>query len=151
MEKATKNRLQFVHCEKLFETNEDAIKYVENGQAIDRPSLYAEPMVLKYGDETEPNIILAFGSVGDGETLSLNNKTFFIDFAEHSKQISKLIDDVNELSGKTDELEVLIHNIINACGKPELEVKINVKDTSSGSKFMAVKIISLIVGLFLLL
>ena len=75
-----KNRLQFVHHDELFSTREDAMNYV-NGQLIqiDRPALYAEPMILKYGDEAEPNIILAIGSVGNGETMSTNNKVFFID------------------------------------------------------------------------
>ncbi len=83
MIKREKSRLQFVHCETLFKTREDAIAYV-NGDTItiNRPALYAEPMVLKYGDAEDPNIMLAIGSVGDGVTQSLKNKVFFIDIAD---------------------------------------------------------------------
>lgn len=78
------NRLQFVHCDTLFATREEAKAYVQQDKVIyrDRPALYAEPMVLKYGDEKNPNIILAIGSVGDGQTASANNQVFFIDFAQ---------------------------------------------------------------------
>lgn len=77
------NRLRFVHCETCFETSKQAREYV-NGNLItnDRPSLYAEPMILKYGDPTNPNILLAIGSVGDGITPSVDNKVFFIDCAQ---------------------------------------------------------------------
>lgn len=83
MIKREKSRLQFVHCETLFKTREDAIAYV-NGDTItiNRPALYAEPMVLKYGDAEDPNIMLAIGSIGDGVTQSLKNKVFFIDIAD---------------------------------------------------------------------
>lgn len=77
------NRLQFVHCETCFKNSAEAKEYV-NGNLIthDRPALYAEPMVLKYGDEKNPNILLAIGSVGDGKTSSIENKVFFIDCAQ---------------------------------------------------------------------
>lgn len=77
------NRLQFVHCDTCFENSEKAREYV-NGNLItrDRPALYAEPMILKYGDPKNPNILLAIGSVGDGKTNSVDNKVFFIDCAQ---------------------------------------------------------------------
>lgn len=77
------NRLQFVHCETCFENSAKAREYV-NGNLItrDRPALYAEPMILKYGDPKNPNILLAIGSVGDGKTGSIDNKVFFIDCAQ---------------------------------------------------------------------
>lgn len=78
------NRLQFVHCDTCFENSEKAREYVTGGNLItrDRPALYAEPMVLKYGDPKNPNILLAIGSVGDGKTNSVDNKVFFIDCAQ---------------------------------------------------------------------
>ena len=77
------NRLQFVHCDTCFENSAKAREYV-NGNLItrDRPALYAEPMILKYGDPLSPNILLAIGSVGDGKTSSVDNKVFFIDCAQ---------------------------------------------------------------------
>lgn len=93
------NRLQFVHHgdgnEGIFKTREEAIAYVTGNSvvntafkitgdtgadnAIDWLPLYAEPMVLEYGDKENPNIILAIGSKGDGKTPSTQNKVFFID------------------------------------------------------------------------
>ena len=77
------NRLQFVHCDTCFENSSKAREYV-NGELISnkRPALYAEPMVLKYGNPSNPNILLAIGSVGDGKTQTVDNKVFFIDFAQ---------------------------------------------------------------------
>lgn len=91
------NRLQFVHCDRFFATREEAMQYV-NGDLIyiNRPALYAEPMVLKYGeDESNPNILLAIGSVGDGVTQSTNNKVFFID-------VKEIQDNVQDLTKKVD-------------------------------------------------
>ena len=93
------NRLQFVHHgdgnEGIFKTREEAIAYVTGNSvvntafkitgdtgadnAIDWLPLYAEPMVLEYGDKDNPNVILAIGSKGDGKTPSTQNKVFFID------------------------------------------------------------------------
>lgn len=77
------NRLQFVHCDTCFENSSKAREYV-SGELIanNRPALYAEPMILKYGNPENPNILLAIGSVGDGKTQSVNNKVFFIDCAK---------------------------------------------------------------------
>lgn len=93
------NRLQFVHHgdgnEGIFKTREEAIAYVTGNSvvntafkitgdtgadnAIDWLPLYAEPMVLEYGDKENPNVILAIGSKGDGRTPSTQNKVFLID------------------------------------------------------------------------
>lgn len=112
-----KNRLQFVHHDGLFSTREDAMKYV-NGQLIqiDRPALYAEPMVLKYGDATNPNIILAIGSVGDGHTLSTNNKVFFIDFANIEESIANLKDNSQNVVEGIANLKELVAKFLTSCG-----------------------------------
>ena len=75
------NRLRFVHNDTCFESNVKAKEYLLSTYK-DRPSLYAEPMVLRYGDISDPNIILAIGSVGTGENGQENNKVFFIDCAQ---------------------------------------------------------------------
>ena len=81
VETITKNRLQLVHCDTLFATAQEAYDYINSDlNKIIKPSLFAEPMVLKYGDEKNPNIILGIGAIGDGKTQSLNNKVYFIDF-----------------------------------------------------------------------
>ena len=88
------NRLQFVHHDEVFATREEAYQYVINKQAIERPTLVAEPMVLLYesGDDVKgPNVILAIGSVGEGE-ISTGNRTFFIDLGKTEQEINELGD-----------------------------------------------------------
>lgn len=111
------NRLQFVHCDTLFATREDAKAYV-GGQLIeiDRPALYAEPMVLKYGDEKNPNILLAIGSVGDGETKTTNNKVFYIDLAHVDESIEEILDVIETMGGDIAAMQAYVANVINSCG-----------------------------------
>ena len=88
------NRLQFVHHDEVFRTREEAYQYVINKQAIERPTLVAEPMVLLYesGDDVKgPNVILAIGSVGEGE-INTGNTTFFIDLGKTEEEINELGD-----------------------------------------------------------
>ena len=91
------NRLQFAHCDILFATREEAQAYV-NGNLIkrDRPSLYAEPMILKYGDINNPNIILAIGAIGEG-TQDDKNKVFFIDYAKLDEENNFSFVDTNSI------------------------------------------------------
>lgn len=92
------NRLQFVHHNEVFATREEAYAYVMNNQTVERPSLFAEPMVLLYesGDAAKgPNVILAIGSVGEGE-ISTANRTFFIDLAKTEQEIKELGDSFAE-------------------------------------------------------
>jgi hypothetical protein len=112
------NRLQFVHCDTCFENSEKAREYVTGGNLItrDRPALYAEPMVLKYGDPKNPNILLAIGSVGDGKTNSVDNKVFFIDCAQLDIDNNFVFVDTNTIafsvnkheSGTTVESDILL-------------------------------------------
>lgn len=104
--KFSKNRLQFVHCDILFNTSEEAKEYV-NGNLIsrDRPALFAEPMILKYGDIKNPNILLAIGSVGDGSSVDVNNKLFFIDCAEINKNSIKEYKDSSSISYNIEKNE----------------------------------------------
>lgn len=115
-----KNRLQFVHHDDIFSTREDAMEYV-NGQLIqiDRPALYAEPMILKYGDEAEPNIILAIGSVGNGETMSIDNKVFFIDIANIEESIEKIKEQVDKNIEDKENVIGIVSEIIASCGLNE--------------------------------
>lgn len=112
-----KNRLQFVHCNTTFATREEAIAYVAGDlEAIQRPALYAEPMILRYGDKLNPNIILAIGSKGDGVTPSNSNKTFFIDFAQVQNEIEE-IKTLNEAQNvDLQALQDLTTAMLGACG-----------------------------------
>lgn len=92
------NRLKFVHHDEVFATREEACSYVINLQAINRPSVVAEPMVLLYesgNEEKGPNVILAIGSRGNG-TASITNRTFFIDTQKTEEEIIALDDKIEE-------------------------------------------------------
>lgn len=108
-----KNRLRFVHNDTIFPTREDAKAYL-SGQliSIDRPALYGEPMVLRYGDTKNPNILLAIGSIGDGVTMSTDNRVFFIDTAELKESIDNILSEIPNI----EEVKTVINNIINSCG-----------------------------------
>lgn len=103
-----KDRLQFRHHDAIFNTREDAIKYItndirysENGLSNDdikqHFSLYAEPTVLRYknaDDESNPHIILAIGSKSnqvEGAQYS-DNKFCFIDIDNTEDEIKALGD-----------------------------------------------------------
>ena len=89
------NKLQFLHKSELFETREKAIEFLNNLR-ITRPSLFAEPVVVRYGNEKEPNVILAIGATGSGSTQATLDSSYFMIDAQGIK------DDVQE---KYDEIE----------------------------------------------
>jgi len=89
------NKLQFLHKSELFETREKAIEFLD-GLRITRPSLFAEPVVVRYGNEKEPNVILAIGATGSGSTQATLDSSYFMIDAQGIK------DDVQE---KYDEIE----------------------------------------------
>lgn len=114
----TDNRLQFIHCEQLFENSQAAKDYVLKQSKLDRPALYAEPLILKYGDATNPNIILAIGSVGDG-TASLDNSVFFIDTADIENSLKAIEDNEGVAQEDLVAVKTLVSNIIKACSLDE--------------------------------
>lgn len=89
------NKLQFLHKSELFETREKAIEFLD-GLRITRPSLFAEPVVVRYGNEKEPNVILAIGATGSGTSQPTLDTSYFIIDAQGIK------DDIQE---KYDEIE----------------------------------------------
>jgi hypothetical protein len=114
------NRLRFVHCEHLFNNIDEIKNYVRSVQ-YERASLYAEPMIFKYGDKKNPCIVLAIGSVGEGkfvydtETGDVLNETFYIDFS----QVEKDIEDIRKEFGENGSITKLVENIISSCGLDE--------------------------------
>ena len=89
------NKLQFLHKSELFETREKAIEFLDNLR-IARPSLFAEPVVLRYGNEKDPNVILAIGAKGSGSTQATIDSSYFI------IDIQGIKDDIQD---KYDEIE----------------------------------------------
>lgn len=98
------DRLQFVRglnpnsADGIFETREDAVSYVTNICLLDRPSLVAEPIFLRYKNtesDKDPYVILAIGSVGEG-TPNTSNRTFFIDTQKTEEEIIELNEKIEE-------------------------------------------------------
>ena len=125
-----KNRLQLRHSDQLFASKNDVIEYLKNTMIFEegKQALFAEPLVFKYGeDETNPNIILAIGSYGDG-TNNTNNKYFLIDSAtlEHdvdelkkfvngeNEEILKIKEDIESLKTKDEEISKVLSDVGNA-------------------------------------
>ena len=92
------DRLQFVKGlnpnreDGIFNNREDAVNYVLEKQVVDRPTVVAEPIVLRYESDSTikgPNVILAIGSIGKG-TPTPSNRTFFIDTQKTEEEIIAL-------------------------------------------------------------
>lgn len=113
------NRLQFVHNDTLFATRDQAIKYVEDAAVITRPSLYAEPVIVKYGTEDNINVILGIGANGDGVTQDFGNKYFFIDTARLDEDIAALKKTVSEEGGAISGLTATVDKLIEGLGLNE--------------------------------
>ena len=96
------NRLQFVHNSDLFNTREEAINFLNNTyyRQVTRPSLYAEPVVLKYGNAESPNIILAIGSRGNGISPSEDSSYFIIDVQGIKDDIEDKYEDIQNAMEK---------------------------------------------------
>ena len=134
----TDNRLQFIHSEKLFDTSQAAKDYVNEISKIERPALYAEPMILKYGDAANPNVILAIGSVGTGN-VSLNNRVFFIDVKSLEDSIASLENDNTVSKEEITSIKKLIKRLMNACGVDEVgnyKAELNDALLKSATSFM---------------
>lgn len=118
------NRLRFVHCEHLFNNVDEIKNYVRSVQ-YERASLYAEPMIFKYGNEKEPCIVLAIGSVGEGkfvydtETGDVLNETYYIDFSQVERDIKVIYEELAEHKEELERISGLVENIISACGLDE--------------------------------
>ncbi len=119
------NRLQFRHCNTLFETRQEAIEYIQaqirfatEGLALKDKSqgfsLYGEPTVLKYKNEddaTNPHIIIAVGAVTNEGTQYNDNRFCIIDVDKTASDIesleSALADTVKALSVITKDTNSL--------------------------------------------
>ena len=125
-----KNRLQLRHSDQLFTSKNDVIQYLNTNMIFEegKQALFAEPIVFKYGeDTTNPNIILAIGSYGDG-TNNSNNKYFLIDTATiendiqelkklvngENEEILKIKEEIESLKTKDEEISKVLSDVGNA-------------------------------------
>lgn len=118
MEKVYQERLQFIRHDEIFETRREAYDYVLthqiNGDYFpdgdprrNKPALFGEPMVLLYKNNSRdndiegPNVILAIGSVGNGQPDN-KNRTFFIDMQKTEEEIEELGIRIEEVAKMTN-------------------------------------------------
>lgn len=115
MEKVYQERLQFIRHDEIFETRREAYDYVLthqiNGDYFpdgdprrNKPALFGEPMVLLYKSKSNikgPNVILAIGSVGNGQPDN-RNRTFFIDMQKTEDEIEELGIRIEEVAKMTN-------------------------------------------------
>lgn len=90
------DRLQFRHHSEVFATNEAAIDYIIHNTT----SLYAEPLVVGYGDPLNPNVILVIGAATN-ETSSMSQKynTYtIIDIAKTEQEIADLGEEIEAVA-----------------------------------------------------
>ena len=95
-----KFNLQILHKSKVFETRDAAIAYLNDWYKPN--SLDAEPVVVKYGDEKNPNVVLAFGT-SDAKPGSF----YAIDFASMEERVNKIEDIVGDDSQLKSAIETL--------------------------------------------
>ena len=107
IQRASDNRLQFVHKDYVFETKEAAKQFVESELAYSiRNSLFAEPIVLKYGTEEDPKIILGIGATNGDIENPETSKTFWIDAANIDEKIQELEEEIEEIDKKANLVAV---------------------------------------------
>lgn len=98
--------LIILHHEEVFATREDAMQYlVRQYQAV---SLDGEPVIVKYGEQENPNVILAFGT----SDASPMGSFYAIDMKKAEEQIENF-------SGDKEQLEYvaeILDGVVNATG-----------------------------------
>lgn len=101
--------LVVLHHEEVFETRELAIAYLTDYYKPN--SLDSEPIVVKYGDTRNPNVILAFGT-----SNTTPGSYYAIDMAKAEEQIDSLVETVEADSEELEGLAEALDNIITAAG-----------------------------------
>ena len=101
--------LVVLHHEEVFATREEAIKYLTG---LYKPnSLDAEPVIVKYGDANNPDVILAFG------TSDTKPGTFYaIDMTQAVERIDTVEEEVNGSKEELDYVAEVLDGVVKATG-----------------------------------
>lgn len=120
--KTNNYNLQLLHHEEVFVTRELALKYLTD---FYKPySLDAEPVIVKYGDISNPDIILAFGT-SDAAPGSF----YAIDMTKANEQIENLVEKSEQDKEELDNIAQRLNEIVAAAGFDVDENKITNKIT----------------------
>ncbi len=126
-----KNRLQFRHCTRIFNSKEEIKSHLvglfNNDNSPLKPAIAAEPLVLYYQEsgDTQVNAVLAIGRPTSDEEY------FLIDVAGIQKDLEILTDEVFNLADVSDKLDQEIQDRIS--GDTRLEGMIEDLDEHIGN------------------
>ena len=111
-----------LHHEEVFETRELALSYLSDYYKPN--SLEGEPVIVKYGETRNPNVILAFG------TSSVAPGGFYaIDMAKANEDIEYLMDSIGGDKEELDYVAEVLDGVVKATGLKLDENKITDKVT----------------------
>lgn len=101
--------LVVLHHEEVFATREEAIKYLTGWYKPN--SLDAEPVIVKYGDANNPDVILAFG------TSDTKPGGFYaIDMTQAVERIDTVEEEVNGSKEELDYVAEVLDGVVKASG-----------------------------------
>ena len=101
--------LVVLHHEEVFATREEPIKYLTGWYKPN--SLDAEPVIVKYGDANNPDVILAFG------TSDTKPGSFYaIDMTQTVERIDTVEEEVNGSKEELDYVAEVLDGVVKATG-----------------------------------
>lgn len=101
--------LVVLHHEEVFATREEAINYLTGWYKPN--SLDAEPVIVKYGDANNPDVILAFG------TSDTKPGSFYaIDMTQAVERIDTVEEEVNGSKEELDYVAEVLDGVVKATG-----------------------------------
>ena len=101
--------LVVLHHEEVFATREEAIKYLTGWYKPN--SLDAEPVIVKYGDANNPDVILAFG------TSDTKPGSFYaIDMTQAVERIDTVEEEINGSKEELDYVAEVLDGVVKATG-----------------------------------
>ena len=101
--------LVVLHHEEVFATREEAIKYLTGWYKPN--SLDAEPVIVKYGDANNPDVILAFGT-----SDTAPGSFYAIDMTQTVERIDTVEEEVNGSKEELDYVAEVLDGVVKATG-----------------------------------
>ena len=101
--------LVVLHHEEVFATREEAIKYLTGWYKPN--SLDAEPVIVKYGDANNPDVILAFGT-----SDTAPGSFYAIDMTQAVERIDTVEEEVNGSKEELDYVAEVLDGVVKATG-----------------------------------
>lgn len=101
--------LVVLHHEEVFATREEAINYLTGWYKPN--SLDAEPVIVKYGDANNPDVILAFGT-----SDTAPGSFYAIDMTQAVERIDAVEEEVNGSKEELDYVAEVLDGVVKATG-----------------------------------